>query len=115
MNLDTCLQNVLYCQDKRNIMAELNWTFLTNHAHVLLCIAKDAQIRIKDIASSVGITERAVQSILNDLSQAGFVESTREGRRNIYTIHPEKQLRHPLEAEKQVQELFRLVNRSESV
>ncbi|NCC65528.1 MAG: AsnC family transcriptional regulator [Spirochaetia bacterium] len=96
-------------------MAELNWTFLTNHAHVLLCIAKDNQIRIKDIAHSVGITERAVQAIINDLSLAGFLESSREGRRNTYTIHPEKQLRHPLEAEKQVQELFRLVHRAEKV
>ena len=77
-------------------MNEVIWTFLTNHAHVLLCIAKDQQIRVKDIAISVGITERAVQSIINDLIAAGFIESRREGRRNIYTLYPEKQLRHPL-------------------
>src|SRR5690554_4496786 len=112
MNIDLCLQKTLYCQNKENtryIMAELNWTFLTNHAHVLLCIAKDTQSRVKDIAQSVGITERAVQSIINDLSEAGFIESRREGRRNRYTIHPEKRLRHPLEADTQVEELFHLV------
>jgi hypothetical protein len=72
------------------------WGFLTNHAHVLLCIARDPQIRARDIAGQVGITERATQRILADLIADGYVTRTKVGRRNHYTINPGGHLRHPI-------------------
>jgi DNA-binding MarR family transcriptional regulator len=72
------------------------WTFLTNHASVLLCIARDPQSRARDIAEQVGITERATQRILADLLAGGYVSRTKIGRRNLYEINPAGQLRHPL-------------------
>jgi len=84
------------------------WTFLTNHAHVLLCLATDPEARLRDVADAVGITERAVQHIVSDLAAAGVVERTREGRRNRYTLHPEAPLRHPIEAHRRVEDLVRL-------
>jgi DNA-binding MarR family transcriptional regulator len=75
------------------------WTFLTNHAHVLLCVARDADVRLRDIADSVGITERAAQRIVADLVEAGYLEREREGRRNRYAVRPDVPLRHPLEQE----------------
>jgi len=73
------------------------WTFLTNHAHVLLCVARDAGIRHRDLAERVGITERAAQRIVADLVEAGYLDRTRVGRRNAYQLHTELPLRHPLE------------------
>jgi DNA-binding MarR family transcriptional regulator len=81
------------------------WTFLSNHAHVLLCLAEDPDHRLHDIAERVGITERGVQLILADLIADGYVERERVGRRNHYTLHPESRLRHPLEAHHRVAEL----------
>jgi predicted ArsR family transcriptional regulator len=72
------------------------WVFLTNHAHVLLCIARDPQARARDIAEQVGITERAAQRILADLRAEGYVTHTRVGRRNRYTINARGHLRHPI-------------------
>lgn len=74
------------------------WHFLTNHAHVMLCISEDPDITVRDLALQVGITERAVMRIIGDLDEAGVLERTREGRRNHYTIHPDLKLRHPVEA-----------------
>ncbi len=71
------------------------WGFLTNHAHVLLCIARDPDSRARDIAERVGITERATQRILADLITDGYVTRTKVGRRNRYTIDPQGHLRHP--------------------
>lgn len=88
-------------------MAE--WTFLTNHAHVLLCVARDQGIRHRDVAESVGITERAAQRIVADLVDAGYLERTREGRRNRYRLHPELPLRHPLERGHQVGEILNVL------
>ena len=67
------------------------WTFLSHHAQVFLCIAQDPDARLRDIAAGVGITERAVQAIVNDLVEAGYVDRARVGRRNHYAIHPEMQ------------------------
>ncbi len=85
-----------------------SWTFLTNHAHVLLCLAAEPDVRLRDVADTVGITERAVQHIVADLAAAGVVERTREGRRNRYTVHPELPLRHPVEAHRHVGDLVAL-------
>jgi len=73
------------------------WTFLSNHTHVLICIARDPKVRVRDISELVGITERAVLRILSELQECGFIEHERVGRRNHYTVNLEGQLRHPLE------------------
>lgn len=86
-----------------------SWTFLTNHAHVLLAIASEANIRIRDIALRVGITERAVQKILFDLEEGGYLTHEREGRRNVYRVLGAKPLRHPLESHHTVGEIVRLI------
>ena len=70
------------------------WTFLTNHAQVLLCLAEDPDVRIRDVARRVGITERAAQRILAELVDTGYVESVRIGRRNRYTVDREHAMRH---------------------
>lgn len=87
------------------------WTFLTNYAHVLLCIAGDPAIRLRDVAAKVGITERAAQRIVADLIEAGYLESTKLGRRNQYRINGELPLRHPIEHHSQVQALLALIER----
>ena len=74
-----------------------NWTFLTNHSHVLLCVAANPDILTRDIARLVGITERSAQRIISELEDAGYVSHSKVGRRNHYEIHPEMPLRHPLE------------------
>jgi hypothetical protein len=82
------------------------WTFLTNHAHVLVCIAEDPDIRGRDIAAGVGITERAAQAIVADLANQGYVTRTRVGRRNRYKVNRDALLRHPLEHDHTVGELL---------
>lgn len=89
--------------------AEHRWTFLSNHTHVLLCLAIDAEQRVRDIADSVGLTERAVQRILSDLEGAGTITRERVGRRNRYTLELDSPLRHPLEAHHTVGELLALL------
>jgi DNA-binding MarR family transcriptional regulator len=85
------------------------WTFLTNHGHVLLSIAKNPNLRLRDIAELVGITERSTQGIIADLAAGGYIEIKRDGRCNIYTTRPEKHLRHPIESHKQVADLIGLI------
>ncbi|MDA8067442.1 MAG: winged helix-turn-helix domain-containing protein [Actinomycetota bacterium] len=85
------------------------WTFLTNHGHVLVCIATDPGIRGRDIADRVGITERAAQAIIADLVREGYVTRTRIGRRNRYEINPDRPLRHPVEQPHSIGELLQLV------
>ncbi len=87
----------------------MSWTFLTNHAHVLLCVARDPGIRLRDVAAAVGITERAAQRIVAELVEAGYLERTRSGRRNRYEVHPELPLRHPLEHEHEIGEILSLL------
>jgi DNA-binding MarR family transcriptional regulator len=84
------------------------WTFLTNHAHVLLCIDRDPDIRLRDIALRVGITERAAQKIVHDLAAAGYVSVTRVGRRNHYRLLPGGRFRHALESHHEVADLLAL-------
>ncbi|MFE1442684.1 helix-turn-helix transcriptional regulator [Streptomyces sp. NPDC058739] len=82
------------------------WTFLTNHARVLITLARDPDSRLRDVADAVGITERAVQLIVADLEAAGYLTRTRVGRRNRYTIDPTVALRHPAEADHPVGDLL---------
>ena len=84
----------------------LNWTFLTNHAQVLLSIARNQSVTAREIAAHVGVTERAVQRILRDLHDAGYVSHSREGRQNRYEIHAETPMRHPAQQGRSVRELL---------
>ena len=86
------------------------WTFLTNHAHVLLSIAADPDIRLRDVAVSVGITERAAQRIVMELAQTGYLERERVGRRNRYRVHTDRPLRHPMDHLRRVGELLALLS-----
>jgi hypothetical protein len=76
-----------------------SWTFLSNHGHVLVCLASNPDVLLRDVAASVGITERAVQQIVSDLVSAGVVTRTRRGRRNHYEVNSDLCFRHPLEAD----------------
>ena len=86
-----------------------HWTFLSNHAHVLVCLAQDPDARLRDVALSVGITERAVQKIVSDLEEAGVIVRERAGRRNSYRLNLDVPLRHALESHKTVGVLLSLV------
>jgi len=86
-----------------------DWTFLTNHAHVLFCLAQDPEIRLRDVADQVGITERAVQRIVTELETAGYITRQRNGRRNSYVVHQHNFLRHPIESHRSVADLLALI------
>ncbi|HJZ90564.1 MAG TPA: helix-turn-helix domain-containing protein [Gemmataceae bacterium] len=85
-----------------------SWTFLSNHAHVLICIAAEPESRMRDVAARVGITERAVQRIVAELEAGGYLTVTRAGRRNRYILNPNLPLRHPVEAHRDVGSLIEL-------
>jgi DNA-binding transcriptional ArsR family regulator len=89
------------------------WDFLTNHSHVLLCVAQDSGIRLRDIAAAVGITERSAHKVLSELVEEGYVLRERHGRRNRYKVQPELPLRHPLVREREVGELLDALRRPE--
>jgi DNA-binding IclR family transcriptional regulator len=72
-----------------------DWKFITNHAQVLLCVARDPEIRLREIAETCGITERAAHRIVADLEEGGYISRERIGRRNRYEFHPEVAMRHP--------------------
>ena len=84
------------------------WTFLTNHARVLICIARVPTIRVRDVAEVIGITERAAQLIITDLEEAGYLTRSRVGRRNTYTVTADRPFRHPAEGDHDVQDLIAL-------
>jgi DNA-binding transcriptional ArsR family regulator len=85
------------------------WMFLTNHAHVLVAIARDPGATVRSIAAQVGITERAVGAIVRDLEDEGYVTSQRIGRRKLYAIDPSRPFRHPLAAHHAVGELISIL------
>lgn len=88
-------------------MAESDsWTFLTNHGHVLLSLARDPQLRLRDLAEQVGITERSAQKIVTELQTAGYLAKTKTGRRNVYQVNPQAHFRHPIEADHLIGELL---------
>jgi DNA-binding MarR family transcriptional regulator len=86
--------------------APRSWDFLTNHAHVLTCVAQDPGIRLRDIATAVGITERAAHRIVSELVEEGYLLREREGRRNRYTVVTQRPMRHPLVQERAVGDLL---------
>ena len=90
-------------------MQKPEWTFLTNHAQVFLCVAQNEQITGREIAAIVGITERAVQRILDDLEQEGYIQRFRDGRRNHYRTSLDRPLRHPAQHGQPVRDLVALL------
>lgn len=87
------------------------WTFLTNYAHVLLCLTEEPQPPLRDVARLVGITERSVQRIVADLENAGYLVRKRAGRRNRYEVRRTLPLRHPIEQHRRVGDLLDMVLR----
>jgi DNA-binding MarR family transcriptional regulator len=88
-----------------------SWTFLSNHSHVIICLARDPEIRMRDVAELVGITERAAIRIVTELEEAGYISKERVGRRNHYSILSDKNLRHPLEAHHSIRTILALARR----
>ena len=88
------------------------WTFLTNHSHVLLCIAENPDILLREVAARVGITERATQRIVAELEAAGYLSHEKVGRRNRYQVNTALPLRHPLEDHLEIGALLRVLSES---
>jgi len=114
MNINTQLsfRVTQYIDDMRTtskaVAAKLvhGWTFLSNYAHVLIVLAGEPDLRLRDVATRVGITERAVQRIVADLIADGFLSATRVGRCNTYSVHMKARLRHPIEAHRTIADLI---------
>lgn len=87
-----------------------SWTFLTNHAHVLLLLPRNPSLVLREIALQVGITERAVQRIIADLEASGIIDREKIGRQNCYRIRVDRPLRHPIESHRTVGELLAMIN-----
>jgi predicted transcriptional regulator len=90
-----------------------NWTLFSNHGHVLFCLARNPEARLRDVAADVGITERAVQKIVRDLQDGDMISVTKNGRRNSYRIDAKISLRHELEAACTLKDLIKVVNKAE--
>jgi hypothetical protein len=95
--------------DERAPGAGPGWTFLTNHAHVLVCLARSPGLRLREVAQAVGITERAVQRIVADLRREGYLARERRGRRNGHEVCGDRPLRHPLESGRTIGDLLAAV------
>ncbi len=91
-------------------MPNLQWTYLSNHGHVLVALSRDSGVRLRDVATQVGITERAVQGIVADLVTSGHVVKGKSGRRNTYQVRRHARFRHPLEAGVRLGDFLDLVN-----
>ena len=85
------------------------WTFLTNHSHVLILLAKSPDLTLRDIAEKIGITERRVHNIVSELEESGYLERERVGRRNTYVLSLNKSLRHPVESHKTVGDIVKVI------
>lgn len=92
----------------KTLTSNREWTFLSNHGHLLIHLNRNPDSRVREIAEAVGITERSAQAILADLEEAGYVEITRVGRRNHYTVNPKLKFRHPSEANKPISSLLKI-------
>jgi len=86
------------------------WTFFSNHGHVLIFLAQKPDVPLREVASAVGITERAVQRIVADLEAAGYLTRNRDGRRNVYTLNTEQKLRHELERDHSIGEIIEVLS-----
>ncbi len=86
------------------------WTFLTNHFHIIVSLSREPCSRIRDLSDEVGITQRAVQRILAELIEDKVLKVQKEGRRNVYSINRKKRLRHPLESKHSIGELLEILS-----
>ena len=93
--------------------APRGWTFLTNHAQVLLAVAQNPDLRVREIAEATGITERYAYRVLRDLQSAGYVDRVRQGRCNLYRIHPDLPLGDPVVEPQSLNVFLRLIGRSD--
>ncbi len=96
--------------ENQPIQNKTGWTLLSNHGHVLICLVRQPEIRLRDVALLVGITERAVQKIVSELKEAGFVQKEKVGRCNKYKINNKAPMRHPLEQNRNIGDLLDLVS-----
>ena len=96
-------------KNQSQAISQSKWTFLTNHTHVLICLARDPEMVLRDVASLVGITERAVQRIVAELEEGGYLEKEKEGRKNRYRLTLSKSLRHPVESNCDLKSLVDLI------
>lgn len=87
------------------------WTFLSNHGHVLVYLSKNPEARIREIASAVGITERSAQSIITDLEEGGYIAIKRVGRRNSYRVNSSRKFRHPEESDQSIAPLLKIFSK----
>lgn len=108
-----CLARLVVGRVGDRLTPATGWTFLTNHGHALVCIARNGDIRLRDLASNIGVTERTAQIIVNDLADAGYVTRTRVGNRSHYTVRPDRPFRHPVEIDHSVGALLAVVAPSE--
>lgn len=92
--------------------AVARWTFLTNHSHVLILLARNPSVVLRQVAAEVGITERAVQRIIADLEEGGIIQREKVGRQNHYSIRVDRPLRHPIEAHRTIGDLLDLLTDS---
>jgi DNA-binding Lrp family transcriptional regulator len=92
-----------------------DWTFFSNYGHVLVCLSRNNEARLRDVAFEVGITERAVQKIVRDMQDAGFITVSKQGRCNRYRLNKRKSLRHGLESHCNIGKLLALVTRPDPV
>ncbi len=105
----TRLARLVVGRQRDRLTTAPGWTFLTNHGHALVCIARNGDIRLRDLASSIGITERTAQIIVNDLAEADYVTRTRVGNRSHYTVRADRPFRHPVEIDHSVGALLAVV------
>ena len=89
--------------------APAKWTFLSNHSHVLICLHRDPSLTLREVAQTVGITERSVQRILGELEEAGYLQRERKGLRNTYKFRMSAPLRHPIESHCRIGDLIDMV------
>jgi predicted DNA-binding transcriptional regulator YafY len=96
-------------------MSTSSWTFLSNHTHVLVCIARDPEVTMRQVAELAGITERAVQRIVRDLEDGGYLVRHKQGRSNVYALRPGRPLRHPLERDTELQSLLEVLHATTAI
>ncbi|KJY36975.1 hypothetical protein VR44_06765 [Streptomyces katrae] len=95
--------------DMEPVQPRTSWTFVTNHARILARISRDPEIRLRDLAESCRLTERAAQAIVTDLESAGYLTRMRHGRRNHYEVTPGTRFRHPAEGHREIGDLLHLL------
>ncbi len=99
--------------EKSRGSSSTRWTFLTNHAHVLACLHMQPDMVLREVATRVGVTERAVQRIVHELEEDGFISREKVGRRNHYVVVVNRPLRHPIEAHRNIGDLLTLISTEE--